>query len=92
MLALHELFGGNLPAQGLHDQVQAFAAAKDDLGDELLAVLAVRGRLPLAQKLRELAGGDRERLHRSVRAQRLAVDDAVRFASVADRYASRGHR
>lgn len=91
VLALHELLGGNLPAGVLDRRVRAFAAHKEELGDELLAVLAMRGRARLAEQLRRVAGGDRDELHRLIRAQRLAVDDAVRFASVADRYAARGH-
>jgi len=92
VLALHELFGGALSAQQLDRQVELFAAQKQELGDELLAVLAVRGRRPLADRLRGLAGGDREQLHGLIRAHRGAVADAVRFASVAERYETRGHR
>ena len=91
VLALHELLGGHLPALALSDRVNAFANQRRKLGDELLAVLAVRGRGILAGRLAALARNDRARLRRLVSTSRAAVDDAVRFASVAERYAARGH-
>lgn len=91
VLALHELFGGRLAAPELARQVEAFAARRRLLGDELLAVLAVRGRGELVARLRAEAGTDRQRLHELLFESREAVDDAVRFSTVAERYAARGH-
>ena len=90
VMALHELLGGRLNAQELAEQVEVFAEKKRELGDELLAVLAIRGRAPLAAKLRKAAGRDRARLRKLIRAQRVAVEDAVRFASMTGRFAARG--
>jgi len=91
VLALHELMGGRLAPGELESSVEEFAAQRQLLGDDLLAVLAVRGHADLASRLRREAGDDRVRLHALVFETRDAVDDAVRFATVSKRYAARGH-
>jgi len=91
VLALHELYGGRLPPADLELLVQRFAAARAVLGDPLLAVLEVRGKGDLAARLRAQAHVDGDEVRALVLATREAVEDAGRFASVAERYAERGH-
>ena len=91
VLALHELYGGRLSRGALRDKVARVVEERDALGHILLAVLAVRGKRALAERLRREAGADPGAIARAVRSCREAVEDAVRFASVAGRYAARGH-
>jgi hypothetical protein len=91
VLALHELYGGRSPAADLELLVQRFAAARRALGDPLLAVLEVRGKGELAARLRARARDDGAEVRPLILGTREAVEDAGRFASVAERYAQRGN-
>lgn len=91
VLALHELHGGRLPVEQLDALVAELEAERDALGDVLLGVLALRGKRALAEELRRQAGDDPARLRELIAATREAVEDAVRFEKVAERYEARGH-
>lgn len=91
VLALHELHGGRLEPAQLATLTRDLARERDALGHLLLAVLAVRGKRDLANQIRVRAGGDPTRIRPLVAETREAVEDAVRFDSVAERYRDRGH-
>ncbi|MEM7200061.1 MAG: hypothetical protein AAF628_07335 [Planctomycetota bacterium] len=88
-LALLELLGPDLAPAVFATQAQRFAALRTELGHPALGVLAVRGKRALAERLRDAAHGDPGRVRALVFETREAVEDAVRFLSVTERFAAR---